>query len=659
MKNKILLLLTTIFISDIHSKELPPVELFFCDSAMRSGTLSPDGKYFAALVPANGAVCSIEGTQETAGTPVLLVIDMETQTPKLLSGAKSSNRIGNFFWMSNTRIGFSRITRNGGLDGNSLWAINIDGSRMKELVPGGLKDGYPTAARVLDMMDGDDKHVLVSYNKRRPILNDVYKLNIYNGKLTLVAKDPYINEQTNLGWAIDQQGTVRGYYAVKGLYYYLYHRNDASSDFDLLRKFKFQEASFSPANYSYDPRYVYMSGQPVTKEGVVLDDSDTNAIWLYDAYEDKFVEKIYQNDRYDVGYIALSEKTEKPKFIGYMGEKFERVWLDKEMENIHKSIEAAFPNDEVYISWTKNEDLAVVTTSSDVNPGETYIYNRDNGSISFVAASRPWIDKNKMSPMIPIEFKARDGLLISGYLTVPADSDGKNLPLIINPHGGPNARDMWGYNPEHQFFASRGYAVLSMNFRGSTGYGRSHVKSANKEWGRKMQDDVTDSVNWAIEQGIAKADKICIYGASYGGYAVMAGITKTPDLYKCAVNYVGVTDMKLLFTKRPEVWEIWDEQQKIEIGDYETEQEYLDAVSPINMVDRIKTPLYIVHGVRDWRVDIAHANVLKRELIKSGKKEGKDFWWMVKADEGHGFRLEENKVELYSELDKFFATYLN
>ena len=431
---------------------------------------------------------------------------------------------------------------------------------------------------------------------------------------------------------------VRGYYAVKGLNYFLYHRNDSSSDFELLRKFKFQEASFSPANYSYDPRYVYMSGQPVAKDGTVLDDSNTSALWLYDAYEDKFVEKIYQNERYDVGGIALSEKTKQPKYVAYMGEKYERVWLDKEMEAIHKSIEATFPEDEVYVNWTKTEDKAVVTTTSDVNPGETYLYDRSNGSMSF---------------------KARDGMLISGYLTVPINSDGKNLPLIINPHGGPNARDMWGYNPEHQFFASRGYAVLSMNFRGSTGYGREHVKSANKQWGRTMQDDVTDSLNWAVDQGIANKDKVCIYGASYGGYAVMAGITKTPDLYKCAVNYVGVTDMKLLFTKRPEIWEIWDEQQKVEIGDYETEQEYLDAVSPIQMVDRIKTPLYIVHGVRDWRVDRAHADVLKRELIKNGKKEGEDFWWMMKADEGHGFRLEENKMELYSELDDFFGRYLN
>ena len=654
MKNKFLLALVAVFVININAKDLPPVEQFFCDSAMRGGTLSPNGKYFAALVPANGAVCSIEGVEETAGTPVLLVIDLETQTPKLLSGTQSSNRIGYFFWMSNSRIGFSRVTNNGGLDGNSLWAVNIDGTRMKELVPGGLEDGYPTGAGVLDLMEDDDRHVLVSYNKRRPKLNDVYKLNIFPGKLTLVAKDPYIDDQTNLGWAIDQQGVVRGYYAVKGLNYFLYHRNDPSSDFELLRKFKFQEASFSPANYSYDPRYVYMSGQPVAKDGTVLDDSNTSALWLYDAYEDKFVEKIYQNDRYDVGGISLSEKTKQPKYIGYMGEKFERVWLDKEMEAIHKSIEATFPEDEVYVSWTKSEDKAVVTTTSDVNPGETYLYDRSNGSMSFIAKSRPWIDKNKMSPMLPIEFKARDGMVISGYLTVPINSDGKNLPLIINPHGGPNARDMWGYNPEHQFFASRGYAVLSMNFRGSTGYGREHVKSANKQWGRTMQDDVTDSLNWAVDQGIADNDKVCIYGASYGGYATMAGITLTPELYSCAVNYVGVWDLAMLYRQDGR----WDNRMgrwfKNHVIDVEKDEAQLKKTSPRYHIDNIQAPLFIVHGRRDYNVRVEQAETLMDAL----DEKGIPYEEMIKREEGHGFSLYENQVELYTKMQAFFKEHL-
>jgi len=650
--------LIVVLSDDAHSNENIPLQHFFCDSAMTSGSLSPDGKYFASMVPASGAKCAIEEIDDPQAARVLLVIDLETNKPTVLSGTKGKSRLTGFTWISNTRIAFFRQPE-AGLDAYSMWAINVDGTKPKELVPGKWEDNYPTGARLLDRMKDDENHVLVSYNKRRPKYTDVYKLNIFSGKLTMVAKDPVIDGQTSLGWAVDQQGLVRGYVAVKGLYTYLYHRNDADSDFELLRKFKFQEASFSPATYSYDPRYVYMRGQAVAADGTVIDDSDTDALWLYDAYEDKFVEKIYENDRYDVGGIAISSKTEEPAYIAYYGEKPEKIWIDEDLEQVYATIEASFPNDQVSIGgWTEDEDKAIITTWSDTNPGEMYYYDRNKGTIAFIAKSRPWINKDEMSPMLPISFTARDGLVVNGYLTVPKNSDGKNLPLIVNPHGGPNARDYWGYNDEHQFFASRGYAVLSMNFRGSTGYGRNHVKMANGEWGRKMQDDVTDSVNWAVEQGIADPDNVCIYGASYGGYAVMAGITKTPKMYKCAVNYVGVTDMGLLFSKMPKVWEIWEEQQKIEIGDYDNDKEYLDAVSPINLVDRIESPLYIVHGVRDWRVPIQHAQKLRRELEKNGKVEGEDFWWMVKTDEGHGFYKEANKMELYSELEEFFGRYL-
>lgn len=655
-----ILILGSVLTFDLKADDSIPVEHFWCDSAMTSGTLSPNGKYFAAMIPASGPKCSINQDEDSnQSAKVLLVIDLETNKPNVLSGTSAGATIVGFTWLNNSRIAFYRQPQ-AGLDAYSMWAINIDGTKPKLLVRGKWEDGYPTGANLLDLLEEDDRHVLVGYNKRRPTVTDVYKLNIFSGKLSMVAKDPKKDGQTSMGWAVDQQGVVRGYAAVKGLYTYLYHRNDGDSDFELLRKFKFQDPSFSISSYDYDPRYAYVRGQAVGANGEIIDDSNTDAIWLYDTYNDEFVEKIYQNPRFDVGGIAISEKTKKPAYISYYGEKPEKVWLDSDLQNVYSSIEAAFPQEQVSIgSWTKNEDRAIITTWSDKNPGEMYFYNRDTGSISLIAKSRPWIDKNQMSPMIPIEFVARDGLPINGYLTVPANSNGENLPLIVNPHGGPNARDYWGYNPEHQFFASRGYAVLSMNFRGSTGYGRKHVKSANREWGRKMQDDVTDSVNWAVNEGIANPDKVCIHGASYGGYAVMAGITKTPDMYKCAVNYVGVTDMKLMFSERPKVWEIWDEQQKIEVGDYSNEKEYLDDVSPINMVDQIKTPLYIVHGKLDWRVDIKHAQVLKKELIKAGKKEGEDFWWMVKGDEGHGFVKEANKLELYTELEKFYATYLD
>ena len=290
---KIISLFTIFFSLNTIADDQIPLQHFFCDSAMTSGSLSPDGKYFASMVPASGAKCSIEENDDPQAAKVLLVINLETNTPKVLSGTKGKSRLTSFTWLSNTRIAFNRQPE-AGLDAYSMWAINIDGTKPKLLVPGKWEDGYPTGASLVDRLKDDDDHILVSYNKRRPKVTDVYKLNIYSGRLKMVAKDPVIDNQTSLGWVADQQGTVRGYYAVKGLYYYLYHRNDSESDFKLLRTFKFQEPSFRPVNYSHDPRYVYMSGQAVAKDGTVIDDSNTDALWLYDAYEDKFIEKIYE-----------------------------------------------------------------------------------------------------------------------------------------------------------------------------------------------------------------------------------------------------------------------------------------------------------------------------------------------------------------------------
>ena len=401
---------------------------------------------------------------------------------------------------------------------------------------------------------------------------------------------------------------------------------------------------------------MYVRGQAVDKDGTVIDDSNTEALWLWDSYEDKFVEKIYENPKYDVGGIAISDVTKKPVYISYYGEKPEKVWLDKELEAVYSSIEASFPNDQVSIgSWTDAEDAAIVTAWSDTNPGEMYYYDRNKGSIALIAKSRPWIKKEEMSPMLPISFTARDGLVVEGYLTVPKNSDGKNLPLIINPHGGPASRDVWGYNPEHQFFASRGYAVLSMNFRGSTGYGRSHVKMANGQWGRKMQDDVTDSVNWAVEQGIADPDNVCIYGASYGGYATMAGITLTPELYRCAVNYVGIWDIKMLYEQNGRGVDRAKRWFHNHVLDPKEDVDQLKKTSPNFHLDKIQAPLLIVHGRRDYNVRIEQAETLMDAL----DEKNIPYEVLIKKEEGHGFRLEENRVELYTVMEKFFEKNLS
>jgi len=257
--------------------------------------------------------------------------------------------------------------------------------------------------------------------------------------------------------------------------------------------------------------------------------------------------------------------------------------------------------------------------------------------------------------MKAITYKSRDGLTINGYVTLPNGKDTKNLPVVVNPHGGPWARDVWGWNPEVQMLANRGYAVLQMNFRGSTGYGRSFWQASFKQWGRKMQDDVTDGVDYLVKEGIADPKRVCIYGGSYGGYATLAGVTYTPDLYACAVDYVGVSNLFTFMNTIPPYWKPYLDMTHEMVGDPVKDKELLTATSPALNVDRIKTPLFIAQGARDPRVNIDESN----QMVKALKARGVDVPYMVKENEGHGFRNEENQFDFYEAMERFLAKYLS
>jgi dipeptidyl aminopeptidase/acylaminoacyl peptidase len=259
-----------------------------------------------------------------------------------------------------------------------------------------------------------------------------------------------------------------------------------------------------------------------------------------------------------------------------------------------------------------------------------------------------------MAEMKPVRYTARDGLVIRGYLTLPKGVPAKNLPVIINPHGGPWARDNWGYNPEVQFLANRGYAVLQMNFRGSTGYGRKFLEASFKQWGLAMQDDITDGVEWLIKEGIADPKRVAIYGASYGGYATLMGITKTPDLYAAAVDYVGVSNMFSFMKTIPPYWKPFLEMMTEMVGDAEKDKAQLTATSPALNADKIKTPLFVAQGAKDPRVVKAESD----QMVEALKKRGVAVDYMVKDNEGHGFRNQENQFEFYGAMEKFLAKHL-
>jgi len=292
--------------------------------------------------------------------------------------------------------------------------------------------------------------------------------------------------------------------------------------------------------------------------------------------------------------------------------------------------------------------------SNDRLLGRTYLFDKTAGSLDFICDQAPWLAESELAPMQPVQYKARDGLTIHGYLTLPKGLVANNLPVVVNPHGGPWHRDSWSFNPEVQFLASRGYAVFQMNFRGSVGYGRQFWEASFRQWGRAMQDDVTDGVQWLVTQGIADPKRIAIYGASYGGYATLAGITSTPDLYAAAVDYVGVSNLFTFINTIPPYWKPYLEMLYEMVGHPQSDKDLLTATSPALQADRIKTPLLIAQGANDPRVNKAESD----QMVEALRKRGVEVEYMVKDNEGHGFANEENRFEFYAAMEKFLAQHL-
>jgi dipeptidyl aminopeptidase/acylaminoacyl peptidase len=340
-------------------------------------------------------------------------------------------------------------------------------------------------------------------------------------------------------------------------------------------------------------------------------------------------------------------------------------WFDAERGALQAKLENTFAGCDVRVtSWSDDESVALIFAAHDREPGVYYVLDKKDGSLVQFRRARD-LDPARLSPRRPFRYTARDGLEIHGYLTLPLSAGSwpkdqppkvaKRLPLVIHPHGGPfGVRDYWGYDTDAQFLASRGYAVLQPNYRGSGGYGREFINKGRHQWGRAMQDDLTDAVKWAIDQGIADPERIAIYGASYGGYASLIGAMLTPDLYVCAVNYVGASDLEITFKQRGEdAWRTDDEfsYQREWVG---PTRAYRDETSPLNLVDRIKIPTLHVYGAEDPRVKINHWTRLEPLL----KKHRKDYQAIVEGKQGHGFRDQVASISFYAALETFLATHL-
>jgi dipeptidyl aminopeptidase/acylaminoacyl peptidase len=601
-----------------------PLRDFFKNPERAYFRLSPDGKTIGFMQPYESRMNIFVQPFDKVGT---------NEGIKRVTEEKARD-IPNFFFKGPNHVLFTKDF--GGDENFHVVTADIRTGTVKDLTP---HEG--TRAMILDSLPDDDDHVLVTHNKRDKRFFDVFRVNLKTGQETLLAQNP--GNITN--WVTDHAGQLRAAGTSDGVNSTFLYREKESDEFKPLLTTNFREG-VAIVGWTADNKQMYVS----SNRG-----RDKSAIFEFDPKTAKEGKLIYEHPVVDVSSLGWSRARKVITQTTVNVDKAEPVFFDKESERVYKAIKTQLPNYEINVqSATKDEQRMIVAALSDRTPGVRYVYDVKTNKLSKLGEINPAIAEADMAEMKPIQYTARDGLLIRGYLTLPKGVPAKNLPVIVNPHGGPWARDDWGYNPQIQFLANRGYAVLQMNFRGSTGFGRKFWEASFKQWGLAMQDDVTDGVQWLIKEGIADPKRIGIYGGSYGGYATLSGITKTPDLYAAAVSYVGVSNMFTFLNTIPPYWKPFAEMMKEMIGDQEKDKAQFTATSPALNADKIKTPLFVAQGAKDPRVVKAESD----QMVEALRKRGIQVDYMVKENEGHGFRNQENQFEFYEAMEKFLGKHL-
>lgn len=610
--------------------DLIPVEDFFRDPAFDEIKVSPDGSKVAAL-----------STWKEHRN--LYVIDLQTKVPRMLTGYATMN-VANVRWVGNDRLIFTG-TEDGFLTGG-LFAIDADGRHARTLgksVRQSQANG-PSVYRHTEFIGYfglSTEEILVTSNERRLFDPDVYRLNVR----TAVKKAVATNPGGIRDWIVDPQGHVRAGLGEKGRERFIIYRDTAEGAWREVLRQDFAGGTITPLAFEKSGRRLYVA----TNVG-----RNTAALALFDPATGQVTEELFSHDVYDVEDVRLSRVDGSLLAVVCPTERGGTVWLEPNLKKVQALVDRELP-DTLNILASRSDDHTwiVIFACSDRDPGTFYLLNARELTMEKLVSRCDWIEPSRMAEMRPITYRARDGLVIHGYLTLPPGREPRNLPLIVNPHGGPWVRDYWGFNPEVQFLASRGYAVLQMNFGGSTGYGRKHLEAGFGQWGLAMQDDITDGVRWAIAEGLADPERIAIYGASYGGYATMAGLAFTPELYRCGVNYVGVTDVSLLLATIPQAWESMREELEVRMGSSKEDRERLEATSPLRNADKIRAPVFFAYGEQDERVDLKHGT----RLINRLRDQGVPVEVMIRGDEGHGYARFENQVAFYRKLEAFLAKY--
>ena len=613
-----------------------PIEAFFASPAIRQVRLSPDGTKLAVLSPVDDRYS-------------ISVVDLATNEAKVVLRLKDEN-VRDVFWEGNDRLMFYALVS--GYEVPLLASTDLKGKMRRLLEPKNSRDNFSiywgSFVDELPMPKDDGFFLLYGFTDKYDGRGDpgnvwaalptpfIYRVNAATGNRQRMTS--FENNYSVSG--IDNDGQVRFVYEFLGGEAALRYRPVNNSVWQDLRRFPAMEIGWNFIGFFADNRQVAVIDYTRSSRGE-LRIFDTGTLQMKP-------EVLFTPPAGEIKQVLFTPDRQHIVGVEYLDDRRRWHWFDPSWQKLDTLMAGTFPGKMVdLVDISRSQTRLLFRVSSDRDPGAYYLLDLAGGGLRPLGASMPSIEEGKMRPMLPVSFTARDGLEIHGYLTLPEGPAGTRWPLVINPHGGPfGIRDEWHFVDEVQFLANRGYAVFQVNYRGSGGYGDDFQRAGYREWGGKMQDDLTDAVRWAVDQGYADPQRVAIYGASYGGYAALAGVTFTPELYRCAINYVGVSDLGLITR-----WGHWKGVATENFYDQAVgrDRAQLAARSPVNFVERIRVPTLHAYGENDPRVEIDNWDRLQAQL----KKHKKPYEFIRNRNEGHGFDKTETRVEFYSKLIDF------
>jgi len=597
-----------------------PVEDFFRKPDRDRFRLSPDGLSVSCLAPLEGRM-NLQVQRVPGGVPRFIT-------------AFNDSDLAWQLWKTGDMLLFGKDAR--GDETYHLFKVHADGSGLKDLTP---FDGG--RATLLDELPDDPDHVLITLILSERESADVHRLNIRNGCMEKVAE----NNGRMVDWLADHLGRVRVALEKRGEKTVLLHRPHEGLPFQRVFEVGLEE-TLKPLLFTFDNRNLYAASNV---------GRDKLALVVQDLQSGVEKEILFDHDAFDVQSLNHSRRRKIITSISTLGWRMKNHFFDAWSRGLHETWSERFKEQEIeVVDMSTDEQVHLLRVSNDRSPGRYVLARRGSDDLLELADSGHRLPEARLRLMKPVQVGARDGLMLHGYLTLPGPEQSAPYPAVVKVHGGPWQRDRWRYDPEVQFLASRGYAVLQLNYRGSTGYGRRFWKASFKEWGRRMQDDLTDGVQWLVRQGIADARRIGIHGSSYGGYAALMGLALTPELYACGVAVSAPTDLCRLLEKIPARWKPFEPSLHEMIGDPVRDREALDAVSPANRMEAIRAPILMVHGKMDPRVRYEESVSLANGL----KANGIAVEWLLFEDEGHWITREENRIRFHRALEHFLATHL-